>query len=301
MNILLYSKNHASFLPLIEAAANYDHTIIESGQIAQASSIFFENLTPLVFFDYSTHDSDVLKLLDIFQQSERVFYVIFFISEYNPPLALQLLPKKIDAFLYIPTNMDDSLKIIKATTNFNRLSAIQVDFQHLSYEHKKIIIGNDFHELHSIIRQLTINLSKVCKNPKKIELALYEIIINAIEHGNLGITADEKKQSIQNDKYYQLLNERKLMEKFKKRKVYIETTLSDDYVEYVIEDEGIGFDWRKKTNNQEPIDLLNEHGRGILMVRNIFDIIEYNEKGNKVRMIKFSDFQTFTANPESLS
>jgi serine/threonine-protein kinase RsbW len=52
-----------------------------------------------------------------------------------------------------------------------------------------------------------------------------------------------------------------------------------------IEDEGEGFDWRafEKT---EPV-FESDHGRGLAIIRKYFSKYEFNEKGNKLILIKF--------------
>lgn len=42
-----------------------------------------------------------------------------------------------------------------------------------------------------------------------MRIGLYEIIVNAIEHGNLGITYEEKSRAQKNNSYVQLLQDRK--------------------------------------------------------------------------------------------
>jgi hypothetical protein len=52
---------------------------------------------------------------------------------------------------------------------------------------------------------------------------------------------------------------------------------------YVIRDEGKGFDWRSRLQ-QEEIDFLSEHGRGIWMTVHNVDEIHYNAAGNEVSL-----------------
>jgi len=51
-----------------------------------------------------------------------------------------------------------------------------------------------------------------------------------------------------------------------------------------IEDQGKGFDWRS-TQGAQP-GLSSEHGRGLAIIRQFFSEYRFNEKGNKIVMIK---------------
>jgi serine/threonine-protein kinase RsbW len=56
-------------------------------------------------------------------------------------------------------------------------------------------------------------------------------------------------------------------------------------IEYFVGDEGDGFDWRALPDPTDKQNLLNRHGRGIMMARYAFDEITYSEKGNEVTLI----------------
>lgn len=57
-----------------------------------------------------------------------------------------------------------------------------------------------------------------------------------------------------------------------------------------IEDQGAGFDWQKvmgRKIGEESITSL--HGRGLMLIQSVFDSVAYNEKGNKLTMVKYFD------------
>lgn len=117
-----------------------------------------------------------------------------------------------------------------------------------------------------------------------VELGLNEIFLNAIEHGNLGITASEKahfKNIIdwQNQIYEKLKDPKNL-----KKKVKVTVEITPDYVSFEIIDEGEGFNW-------ETVDYAHpaprkKTGRGLLLASKLcFDKIEFLGKGNVVRCL----------------
>ncbi|MBN2158120.1 MAG: PAS domain S-box protein, partial [Spirochaetes bacterium] len=132
--------------------------------------------------------------------------------------------------------------------------------------------------------RITRNLQKFVSpgNITLIRLGIREMIVNAIEHGNLGITYLDKSLAQKNQIYHELLRDRQMSEENRNKRVYIEYRLNDDRVEYTIRDEGNGFDYNKffKLNVAEINKEMVQHGRGILITRSVFDEISYNEKGN---------------------
>jgi anti-sigma regulatory factor (Ser/Thr protein kinase) len=154
--------------------------------------------------------------------------------------------------------------------------------------YKKILIGNDIHNVDRIVNQITSELVYFfpVSEIQKIRIGVSEILTNAIEHGNLAITGDEKFQATENEEYENLLAERLKDKKYSDRKVVFEFTLDENELKIYIEDEGDGFNVEEPSKSDEIEDLLKLHGRGILITKMYFDEIIYNEKGNAVTLLK---------------
>jgi anti-sigma regulatory factor (Ser/Thr protein kinase) len=123
----------------------------------------------------------------------------------------------------------------------------------------------------------------------QIRMSLREILINAIEHGNLDISFEEKTELQANGDYLQYLIERQKLPEYTNKYVTIEFIVNPSLISFRVTDEGKGFDSKKmlqrKKDDQE-IQTLS-HGRGIFMARDFFDVIEYNEIGNSVYLVKY--------------
>ena len=139
-------------------------------------------------------------------------------------------------------------------------------------------------------KNITALLSGVCPNSESVAMGLSELIINAIEHGNLGITYEEKTDLLKNMRWEQEVNERLTNPKYKDTHVTIEYLHENDHIEFLISDEGEGFNWNEYLNFN-PERAFDTHGRGIAMANNIsFSAIEFLDKGNQVRAtINFDD------------
>ncbi|MEM8681572.1 MAG: ATP-binding protein, partial [Planctomycetota bacterium] len=59
--------------------------------------------------------------------------------------------------------------------------------------------------------------------------------------------------------------------------------------EFVIEDEGPGFDPTRLPDPTDPANLERVSGRGVLLMRTFMDEVEYSERGNRVILRKRSD------------
>lgn len=114
----------------------------------------------------------------------------------------------------------------------------------------------------------------------RIELGLEELLHNALEHGNLGITHDEKSKALAKDQWQQLLEQRRALAGNANKRISVSLSIENRILKCSIQDEGKGFDW-KKVMASHP-EMLKLHGRGLFFARHIFDRISFNEQGNQV-------------------
>lgn len=131
-------------------------------------------------------------------------------------------------------------------------------------------------------KRLTALLSSVCPQPEKVAMGLSELLINAVEHGNLGITYKEKTKLIQDNAWEAELNQRLALQQYASRRASVMLTRDNNEIRFVVADQGDGFDW-KPFMEFSPDRAFDPHGRGISMARMLsFDAIEYQGNGNTV-------------------
>lgn len=124
--------------------------------------------------------------------------------------------------------------------------------------------------------------------PDRVEglaLALHEALVNAIVHGNLGVSSDLKAEG--DDTFARVLAERSADPALAQRRVMVEYRHLGDECIITITDEGDGFDheaWLTTLDAEEnsPTPSLRPSGRGILMMRALADSIEYRNGGRQV-------------------
>lgn len=154
--------------------------------------------------------------------------------------------------------------------------------------HKEYTISNDFFNIDRIVYAMTADFVLFFKfsELEKLRVGISEMLTNSIEHGNLGITAEEKFKATEAGTYYELLNERLSDPVLSKRTTHINIDLKDNVLSVTITDQGKGFDTSKLPDPTDEEHLLKLHGRGIFITKMYFSKIIYNEKGNQVTLVK---------------
>jgi CheY-like chemotaxis protein len=132
------------------------------------------------------------------------------------------------------------------------------------------------------VSTLASMLAQLCASPETVSMGLSELMLNAIEHGNLGITYAEKGRLIE-DGCWQEEVERRLADPARsERFATVELQREPAQLSFVIRDQGAGFDWHKYLD-LDPERAFDSHGRGIAMARHLaFSALEYRGVGNEV-------------------
>ncbi len=132
-------------------------------------------------------------------------------------------------------------------------------------------------------RNLSRCLSRLCPDPERSLLGLWELLLNAVEHGNLGISYAEKSRLLEENAWEQAVEDRLADPVFGNRNASVSVARNGSAVTFVICDQGDGFDWANYLDF-DPERAFDAHGRGIAMARQAsFDEVEFLGNGNTVR------------------
>ncbi len=119
-------------------------------------------------------------------------------------------------------------------------------------------------------------------DPERALSGLAELLINAVEHGNLQVGYDGKTDLIDKGLWRQEVERRLELPEHRDKTVRVTFIRDDGGLEVKIRDEGEGFNWRSFMQI-DPARATDNHGRGIAHASlNSFDQIIYNEIGNEV-------------------
>lgn len=162
------------------------------------------------------------------------------------------------------------------------------------YIKRTYTLSVEMKDIEEVMSEIEPDIAKCFDSPtaKKISVGLYEILVNAVEHGNLGITYAEKQEALKNNRYDRLLRERHDNKEYSKRKASVVFELTDEKAEFTVEDEGEGFNYKDKHFSDlfsSSDNVYRENGRGIFIASCYFDEVSYNEKGNGVTLVKYID------------
>lgn len=134
----------------------------------------------------------------------------------------------------------------------------------------------------SEVQHIANLLASLCPNPTQAEIGICELMLNAVEHGNLGISGDKKSELKQQDCWHEEIERRLDSPAHGEHCARIAFQRQADKLVFKIEDEGTGFDWHDFLDI-DPTRCEHLHGRGIALARTIsFDTIEYQGCGNRV-------------------
>lgn len=131
-------------------------------------------------------------------------------------------------------------------------------------------------------RALAIHIAAGCPDPENVVYGLSELMINAIEHGNLGITYSEKTGLVLSGTWLETVETRLETPEQQDRYATLEFATTVDEIRMTITDCGDGFDYADFLGFK-PERLTDPHGRGIATARMMsFDTVDYIGCGNQV-------------------
>ncbi|MFP4300948.1 MAG: cyclic nucleotide-binding domain-containing protein [Spirochaetaceae bacterium] len=116
---------------------------------------------------------------------------------------------------------------------------------------------------------------------ERLHVALFELLMNAIEHGNCGISYEEKTEYLnRHGDIIPLIREKASLRENRDKRVYFSYKITPERSYYTIRDEGEGFDWQSMVSGDD--GSLEMHGHGIRMASHYIENLRYNNAGNQV-------------------
>ncbi|HVG37879.1 MAG TPA: ATP-binding protein [Pyrinomonadaceae bacterium] len=165
-------------------------------------------------------------------------------------------------FLRRPYDHDELRNIIEKTLSY-KLRFVE-DLQIVPFVREKIEfeLPSQLSLMNGVLQFLierVARLGLIQPDRSNLFIALDEAFVNAVKHGN------------KNDP---------------QKLVRITADLSAKEARFTVEDEGSGFNVNEIPDPREPANLFKTSGRGVLLIYNIMDQVEYNERGNRLTMVK---------------
>lgn len=238
----------------------------------------------VVLLDRTMPRLDGLELLGRIKQDQRLrlLPVILQTALVEPEHILEGL--RAGAYYYLPKPHDPEMLAAVVSTAANDYCGyrelqekLRKGLHSLSMLEEASFALRTVHEA----RDLAALLARTAPDPSAAIVGLTELLLNAIEHGNLGITYDEKSALRTREAWHEEVSRRLAAPGNMHKRVTVQFERRANHLRFTIRDEGDGFDWRRflKADPQRASDT---HGRGIVVARALsFSSLEYNDLGNE--------------------
>jgi anti-sigma regulatory factor (Ser/Thr protein kinase) len=151
-------------------------------------------------------------------------------------------------------------------------------------EHRPAATPGEGYEIRTLpeAKRLAELLAEAHPDPQRVVVGLTELLVNAVEHGNLAITYQEKAELLERGDLQAEIERRLALPGLAERRVKVTFRREPEHLATSIEDEGEGFDWRPYLD-YDPERALDANGHGIAIARGMcFDEVTYHGRGNVV-------------------
>jgi CheY-like chemotaxis protein/anti-sigma regulatory factor (Ser/Thr protein kinase) len=118
-------------------------------------------------------------------------------------------------------------------------------------------------------------------------VALEEALLNAVLHGNLEMDVEEVQEArrkLREGRISELVELRRNQPPYKGRVTKVEADIHLDRATFVIRDQGRGFDISMVPSREDTSDVGQGEHRGLVLIRNFMDRVEYNQEGNELTL-----------------
>lgn len=118
-------------------------------------------------------------------------------------------------------------------------------------------------------------------------VALEEAINNAMYHGNLELSEQQARQArhaFREGDRYELVTQRQKQDPYQARRIYVGIDLSKAKAQFIVRDQGNGFDTSQIVNDSDTDHMSELGNRGVTLIRNFMDECTFNDEGNEIRM-----------------
>ena len=154
----------------------------------------------------------------------------------------------------------------------------------LTYKTRLHLVKESFFEVSTLndIRYLSTFLANFYPQSERVVHGLSELLLNAVEHGNLAISYEEKSQLMLKNTWLSEIQHRLSLDENINKKVLVHYKRHPTKITLQIKDEGNGFDWHEYMEIQSD-RVTHNHGRGIALAKMVsFDDIQYQGNGNEL-------------------
>ena len=264
---------------------HYDIVQATSGSEALALLLSAPGKFDLLLLDHMMPGMEGLTLLAAIREDERFssMAVVMQTAAAGPDQIARGLELGACYYLTKPYHGSALRNVIRAALrDTNETRELQGRLRSFSGAMPLLISGHFEARTLDDVHHLAVSLASLCPKSELAVIGLTELLVNAVEHGNLGITYAEKSDLKKEDRWEHEVARRLALEEHLHKKVDVQFERSQDRLRFVITDQGNGFDFEPylTLSATRAFDL---HRWGIAMARRLsFSDLEFQHGGNRV-------------------
>jgi serine/threonine-protein kinase RsbW len=263
--ILIVEGNAELRAVLADALAGLGHEVVTAAD--RSAAIERDDLEDfdLIISDLAEYSDSGIQIVSELKRKRLFVPVVVSSEEAQHAGIVKAFKMGAANYLRKPYDHEELSQIVEKTLGY-KLRFVE-DLKVLPYvrEHIEFELPSDISLMNGVLHYLierVAALGVIKPDASNLFIALDEAFVNAVKHGN---KHDHNKL------------------------VRITADLSAKEARFTIEDEGEGFNVNDIPDPRDPENLFKSSGRGVLLIYNIMDKVEYNERGNRLTMVKRPD------------
>jgi len=276
---------NVEILKIFLEGEDYNVIVAEDGVLGWQQLKKNINEIDIIILDRMMPNMDGIQFMELLKSdiSVRNIPVVMQTAAAEKKQVMEGIAAGVYYYLTKPYEEEMLLSIVRsAVASYGEITALHNELS--EYKSRLHLVKDCYFEIINVtdVRYLTTFLAGFFPDPERVIMGISELLLNAVEHGNLGITYEEKSRLMLNDDWNQEIESRLLLPEYKNKKVLVHYKRNEFNIQLDIQDEGKGFNW-KEYMQISPTRATHSHGRGIALSNMMsFDKLEYHGCGNKV-------------------
>ena len=287
--IPLVSTVKSTIKAIMDATLSYqDVKVVHLETYSEVSTYFQYQMPEIKIIDFMDSNIEADKILKIIKADPWLLFggVIAITNTHEQKLKLDQLKEPNFLFVITRTEFEKHAQQIIKILQKNAFFLQKPYLTNITKKEEEGMFVSDTDPFEivfyaNLLNTYLFNTDRISNNDRSsLQCVMMELLLNAVEHGNCGISYDEKTDWLSNGKnMLDLIATKRENPKISMRKIYIRYHISKNLTTISIEDEGEGFDWKHRM--EEDISP-STHGMGIRMSVGMVKNLRYNDKGNRV-------------------
>lgn len=264
---------------------DFDLVMVESGEAAWVELSRSDSSFDLVLLDRMMPGMDGIMLLKKIKADDRLrsIPVIMQTAATSPEQVREGLAAGAFYYLTKPFEGEALQTIIRSALDYMRVRR-ELKASLADHEHALACLTEGSFSIRTLeeARALASFIALLGTQPETLAMGLSELLVNGVEHGNLGIDFAEKSRLREADRWEEEVARRLALDENRGKSVRLRVRGDDSRWTFEIHDDGPGFDWRRFLDF-DPERAFAPNGRGIALSRQLsFASLTYLPPGNQV-------------------